>query len=345
MAYATTPPAISTFTATCLYTLKVEPFGIVRGACAFNPDGSLLTTAGKNGTVLWNTATGECWRTVGNWNDVALSCAFSPDGNMLASILNGVTLRNMRADNYLTPQGAVLHTLNKQGSSPTICAFSPDSCLLAIANKNNTIDLWNTRINPMQSDRSQNVCVRTLQGHTAEIVSCDFSHDGQLLATASYDGTVSIWDPNTGTCLRTLAEHNGPHVYCCAFSHSGLLATASGTLVKLWNPRTGICLGTLEDIQEPFCCAFNHTSQLLVTGNRWGIVKLWDVPRGTWLCDLNGHDNEPIVDCTFSPVDDLFATAGYDNTVKVWKVIPRPQTPPPQPRWGNFGFTAGCTIS
>ena len=47
-------------------------------------------------------------------------------------------------------------------------------------------------------------CLKTLQGHTNGIWSVTFSPDGQQLASGSEDGTIKLWDVNTGDCLKTL---------------------------------------------------------------------------------------------------------------------------------------------
>lgn len=46
--------------------------------------------------------------------------------------------------------------------------------------------------------------IRKLEGHHNDVVSCEFSPDGALLATASYDTRVIVWDPHMGTILLEL---------------------------------------------------------------------------------------------------------------------------------------------
>jgi WD repeat/SOCS box-containing protein 1 len=41
-----------------------------------------------------------------------------------------------------------------------------------------------------------------LKGHMNEVVNCEFSSDGALLATASYDTKIFIWNPYTGLLMK-----------------------------------------------------------------------------------------------------------------------------------------------
>src|SRR5437764_6842758 len=47
-------------------------------------------------------------------------------------------------------------------------------------------------------------CLQTLEGHSGSVYSVAFSHDSTRLASASYDGTVKIWDTRSGKYLQTL---------------------------------------------------------------------------------------------------------------------------------------------
>lgn len=46
-----------------------------------------------------------------------------------------------------------------------------------------------------------------LTGHQGEIVSINFSSDGDKVITGSFDGTAKVWDIRTGENVLSLEEH------------------------------------------------------------------------------------------------------------------------------------------
>jgi hypothetical protein len=62
--------------------------------------------------------------------------------------------------------------------------------------------------------------VRTLSGHTADVMSVAFSPDGRRIASGGYDRTVRIWDVDTGESVKQF-DHHQDWVFAVLFSHDG----------------------------------------------------------------------------------------------------------------------------
>ena len=143
--------------------------------------------------------------------------------------------------------------------------------------------------------------------------------DGMLVASASADKTVRLWDSTTGAARRTLEGHSNG-VCGVAFSPDGkLVASASGDkTVRLWDSATGAARRTLEGHSDWVqAVAFSPDGKLVASASQDKTVRLWDSTTGAARRTLESH-SDWVEAVAFSPDGKLVASASRDKTVRLW---------------------------
>jgi WD40 repeat protein len=167
--------------------------------------------------------------------------------------------------------------------------------------------------------------LQTLEGHTKEVTSLDFSSDGTLLASASDDKTIRVWQMPTGNLMRNLemVKELETDIQDIRFlPKSSQLACATQTQLAIWNTATGLKQKTLKIHSSIFNSlenvAFNSDGTLAAISISNGSTQIWNVSDWSLLHTVK---NKAFMvmggSLAFSPDGQILATSSL-NASKVW---------------------------
>jgi acetyl esterase/lipase/Tol biopolymer transport system component len=298
---------------------------------AWSPDGTILASGWSHAVRLWDIATGEALAVLDGDIGFVNSLAFSPDGVLLAAGGGRYNPEERGVQLWDVATGESL--LRLEGFADTVfsVAFSPDGTTLATGSGNpwgfgpGSAQLWDVATGEMLAEFG--LANQFNPSDMLTVYGVAFSPDGSLLAAATGDGRVQLWDVAREQEQTVLIGRAG-YGYDVAFSPDGTRLATSGTAgstdgsadARLWDVTTGAQYVLLEGhTAAVMSIAFSLDGRTVASGSFDGTVRLWDATTGATITILNDH-KDAVASVAFSPDGMMLAAGSWDGVVRLWGV-------------------------
>jgi WD40 repeat protein len=238
-----------------------------------------------------------------------LTMSFSADGQAL------IFGNKDRTQKFYQLNGNLLKNINSScrvGGNVSSIAVSPDTTQLIYVNTYSGIS--QTIVGEIDYIDKKSCDFDSVQlAHSDSITDLAFSPNGKILATASKDKIVKLWNIKNQRIRNDFPLN--PQINKALFSPNGqIIATNTwDDTVKLWRPD-GSFIRNIEG--DSSVLSFSPDSQAIITGSSDDIIKLWAYKgqEVTWKNKIGS-----IASIELSYDGQIIATVGTDRTVRLWK--------------------------
>ncbi|KAJ2504515.1 ribosome assembly [Coemansia sp. RSA 2049] len=249
----------------------VRVWDVVRGRCLFTlaghtaavtcvkwgGDGRIYTGSQDKSIKIWNTD-GSLHRTLTGHAHWVNTLAFSTDHVLRTGAYDHTGKEP--ADRDEAQKMALKRYNESKGKGPERLVSGSDDF---------TMFLWD----PLNSTKP----IARLTGHQKVVNHVSYSPDGRLIASASFDNSVKLWDGLTGKFIASLRGHVAAVYQVCWSADSRMLLSASkDSTLKIWDLRTKkMKLELPGHADEVFTVDWSPGGDRVVSGGKDCVLKIW----------------------------------------------------------------------
>jgi WD40 repeat protein len=227
-----------------------------------------------------------------------LCLQFDSQRNILISGSSDATIKIWNLES-----GEVVQTL--EGHKESVLGLHTDDKYIVSCSRDCTARIWSCVEDSEEEDPSyvnamdcadprrkpipKYVLLHVLKGHRAAVNSVHFIDD--LIATASGDRTIRIWNLRKGLCIRTIHAH-GRGIACVNIAGDLVVTGSSDHVIKIFNIANGLEVRTLRG-HNGLVRTIQTDNTKIISGSYDQSIRIWDLKTGKMLQELGRcHDSK-----------------------------------------------------
>lgn len=210
-------------------------------------------------------------------------------------------------------------------------AWSPDGTKIASASRDRTVQIIQIVVSSSDSiitytgnTVTGGDLVLTYRGHQNAVNSVAWSPDGTKIVSASSDGTVQVWNTQTGKTI--ISKDQRGIIATAAWSPDGKFIASGGSqkAVQVWNASDGRTIATYQGHRGAISSvAWSLDGKKIASASTDGTVQVWNALNGDHILTYKGHKGA-VNSIAWSPdpyaSDTYIASASSDGSVQIWSV-------------------------
>lgn len=248
---------------------------------AVDPSGRWIAAGTKDRTIrVLGVESGELVATLRGHTESVETVAFTDDGGLLASGSGDTTVRWWR-----TADWSAAGTLRGHRSTVSGAAWERGSSEIVTASRDGTIRVWDRAT---AGAEQLDIDVGTRGTYSALL-----SPDGRRIAVACFDGSLRLFDSETGEMVANWSAHPGSTCNSVDFSADGsrLVSCSWEERVRVWDPQSGEMLAVLELETGAYSCAVSPDGSRVALST--SSVEVWDIDEARLIHRLEEPSASP----------------------------------------------------